>query len=216
MCKSYRIGNYVLEVLKNINLEIAKNEFIAFKGVSGSGKTTLLNLIGTLDRPDSGKIVFENNDIASLSKKDRYRFRADSLGFVFQNFNLIHELTVYENVELPLLISNIDKREEKVIAIVERVGLLSHLKHRPYELSGGQMQRVSIARALVKKPPLILADEPTANLDSANSASIITLMKELNVEYGVTFILATHDAYILKNIDRVIALVDGEVVDEMV
>ena len=211
ICKSFQIGKDKLRVLNNINISIKNGEFVALKGISGSGKTTLLNIVGVLDSADSGTIEINGENVTELSSKEKFLFRARMLGFVFQDYNLIPELNIYENVEIPLLIANESDRERKVISIIERVGLLSHLKHKPYELSGGQMQRVSIARALVKKPPLVLADEPTANLDSKTGYSIIDLMKELNQEYGVTFILATHDSYVLDNIDQSFHLIDGKI-----
>ena len=210
--KTYLVGKKKLIALKNINLNINKSEFIAIKGPSGSGKTTLLNLLGALDSPDSGQILFDGNDIAQMNSKERYLFRAQNLGFIFQHFNLIPELTVYENVEIPLLIARKKDRREKVREIVKQVGLLDHIDHKPSELSGGQMQRVSISRALVKNPPLILADEPTANLDSKTAKIIIELMHQLNKEYGTSFIIATHDEMILDNMDRIIYLMDGEIV----
>ena len=211
ICKSYRIGENKLQVLNNINIAIKSVEFVALKGISGSGKTTLLNIIGVLDSADSGTIEINGENVTELSSKEKFLFRAKTLGFVFQDYNLIPELNIYENVEIPLLIANESNREEKIISIIERVGLLSHLKHKPCELSGGQMQRVSIARALVKKPPLVLADEPTANLDSKTGYSIIDLMRELNQEFGVTFIMATHDSYVLENIEKFYHLVDGKI-----
>lgn len=209
--KTYLLGKKVVEALKRINLGINKGEFIALKGPSGSGKTTLLNLLGALDMPDEGEIIFEGNDISKLDTKGRHKFRAHNLGFIFQDYNLIPELTVYENVEIPLLIANIKNRKEKILKVVEEVGLLSHVDHKPGELSGGQRQRVSIARALVKNPPLILADEPTANLDSKTGLSIIELMHNLNKVHNTTFVIATHDVFVLDKIDRVIRIIDGEI-----
>lgn len=209
--KTYKIGKKQLKAIKNISMVIQNNEFIAIKGPSGSGKTTLLNLIGALDSPDSGQILFEGENISTMSNKQRYKFRARNLGFVFQNYNLIPELTVYENVEIPLLITNSKDRKERINSIIEKVELLSHIDHKPSELSGGQMQRVSIARALVKQPPLILADEPTANLDSKTGKNIIELMLKLNKDTNTTFIIATHDENILEKIDRVISITDSKI-----
>lgn len=207
--KSYKLGKKKVEALKGINLQIEKGEFIAVKGPSGCGKTTLLNLIGALDIPDEGEILFENEDISKLEKKKRLEFRGKNLGFVFQDYNLIPELTLYENVEIPLLIKNIKNRREKIMNVIKEVGLYDQRDHKPDELSGGQRQRVSIARALVKNPPLILADEPTANLDSKTGAQIIELMQDLNKIHNTTFVIATHDVHVLQKIDRVIELSDG-------
>lgn len=210
--KTYRLGKKKVAALRRINFQIKEGEFVAIKGPSGSGKTTLLNLLGALDIPDEGRIVFEGEDISKLDVRKRLRFRARNLGFIFQDYNLIPELTLYENVEIPLLIRNAKNRKEKVIKVIKEVGLLSHIDHRSDELSGGQRQRVSIARALVKNPPLILADEPTANLDSKTGLKIVELMQRLNRMHNITFIIATHDSSILEKIDRVIDLIDGEVV----
>ena len=207
--KSYKLGKKNVEALKGISIQIEKGEFVAIKGPSGCGKTTLLNLIGALDIPDEGEILFEEKDISRLDRKRRLEFRGRNLGFVFQDYNLIPELTLYENVEIPLLIKNIKNRREKIINVIKEVGLYEQMEHKPDELSGGQRQRVSIARALVKNPPLILADEPTANLDSKTGAQIIELMKDLNKIHNTTFVIATHDDHVLQKIDRVIELSDG-------
>ncbi len=207
--KSYRLGRKSVGALRGVNLGIEKGEFVAVKGPSGCGKTTLLNLMGALDIPDEGEIIFEGKDISKLDKKKRLEFRADNLGFVFQDYNLIPELTLYENVEIPLLIKNAKDRREKIVRVIEEVGLSDQMDHKPEELSGGQRQRVSIARALVKNPPLILADEPTANLDSRTGSQIIELMHELNTIHKTTFVIATHDMQVMQKIDRVLDLVDG-------
>jgi len=209
--KNYQLGKKTVEALKGIYFQIEEGEFVALKGPSGSGKTTLLNMLGALDIPDEGEIIFKGKDIAKLNKKNRLKFRASNLGFIFQDYNLIPELTSYENVEIPLLIENVKNRKEKIIKVIEEVELLSHLEHRPEELSGGQRQRVSIARALVKNPPLILADEPTANLDSKTGLAIIDLMYKLNKSHNITFIIATHDVLALSKDDRIINLIDGKI-----
>ena len=209
--KTYLLGKKKVEALRGIDLQIEKGEFVAVKGPSGSGKTTLLNLLGALDIPDGGEVIFEGEDISKLETKKRLAFRARNLGFIFQDYNLIPELNVYENVEIPLLITNAKKRKEKIIKVIEEVGLLDHIDHRPAELSGGQRQRVSIARALVKNPPLILADEPTANLDSKTGLKIVELMQRLNKIHNITFVIATHDTSILEKIDRVVNLMDGKI-----
>ncbi len=211
--KIYELEKSQVVALDSVDMTIQKGEFAALKGPSGCGKTTLLNLIGALDIPTGGDIIIEDQNIAVMNKKKRLQFRAKNLGFIFQDFNLIPELTVYENVEIPLLISGIRHKKEKVMKVIEEVGLATHVHHRPGELSGGQRQRVSIARALVKEPPLILADEPTANLDSKTGQSIIELIQRLNKSHGITFIVATHDHFILEKIDRVIPMMDGRIMN---
>ncbi len=163
--------------------------------------------------PTEGEIIFDGIDISKLGKKERNKFRAKNLGFIFQDYNLIPELTVYENVEIPLLIANVKNRKDKILKAIEEVELLTHIDHKPDELSGGQRQRVSIARALVKSPPLILADEPTANLDSKTGSAIIELMYNLNRAHNITFIIATHDTLILEKVAKIVKLRDGEIID---
>ena len=210
--KKYQRGVNELWALKGISLKIAQGEFIAFKGPSGSGKTTLLNIVGLLDSATEGEYLLDGKDVSATKHKKRSRLRATYLGFIFQNFNLIPELSVYENVEIPLLIAGENKkhRQEKVEEMVEAVGLADHIKHRPGELSGGQMQRVAIARALVKNPPLVIADEPTANLDTKTGTEIIELMKGLNEKYKVTFLFATHDETIIDYMEGIFQLKDGK------
>ena len=210
--KKYQRGVNELWALKGISLKIAQGEFIAFKGPSGSGKTTLLNIVGLLDSATEGEYLLDGKDVSSTKHKKRSRLRATYLGFIFQNFNLIPELSVYENVEIPLLIAGENKklRQAKVEEMVEAVGLADHIKHRPGELSGGQMQRVAIARALVKNPPLVIADEPTANLDTKTGTEIIELMKGLNEKYKVTFLFATHDETIIDYMEGIFQLKDGK------
>jgi putative ABC transport system ATP-binding protein len=212
--KRYQIGSSVLWALNGISLKVNKGEFIALKGPSGSGKTTLLNIIGMLDTPTEGEYIIDGNNVAQQDPKSRSILRAKYLGFVFQTFNLIPELNVFENVEIPLLISgeNPKKRKNAVMNIIEEVGLSNHINHRPGELSGGQMQRVAIARALVKNPPLIIADEPTANLDSKTGNEIVSLMKGLNQAHQITFIFATHDETITNFMDKIVVISDGVVI----
>lgn len=216
--KRYQVGASELWALGGVDLKIEKGEFIAFQGPSGSGKTTLLNIIGLLDTPTEGKYLLGGKDVGSGNQRERARYRSQYLGFIFQTFNLIPELTVYENVELPLLIMGEKPavRKRKVLKVVDEVGLTSHLKHHPGELSGGQMQRVAIARALVKSPPIVIADEPTANLDTKTGKEIVELMKCLNWEHGTTFLFATHDEKIIKYMDKVYNLVDGCIVSATV
>lgn len=213
--KMYRVGSSELWALKGVNLEVEKGEFIAFKGPSGSGKSTLLNIIGLLDTPTEGDYLIDGNDMANQSPQKRSKYRAEYLGFIFQNFNLIPELTIYENVEIPLLITGemVKTRKERVTSIIEKVGLSNHIKHRPGELSGGQMQRVAIARALVKNPPLIIADEPTANLDTKTGIEIVQLMTKLNKEYKITFLIATHDETIKEYMEKTYFIIDGQITD---
>ncbi len=208
--KTYKNGGIEFCALKGISLHIEEKEFVAIKGPSGSGKTTLLNILGTLDSPSSGSYIFRTQSIEDLKPKERSRFRRDALGFVFQNFNLIPELTVYENIEVPLLITKEKNRKQHILEAAEAVSLSAHLKHRPWQLSGGQQQRVSIARALVKKPALILADEPTANLDSKTGEQVLDILAGLHQSYGSTIILSSHDDRVLRKVRRIIGLTDGK------
>lgn len=216
--KKYLKDTREIRALDDVDVSIKQGSFLALKGPSGSGKSTLLNILGLVDVPDSGEYILNGTSMEKLSAKDRSKFRKQYLGFVFQNFNLIPELSVYENVEIPLLIQGGEKSSmnEKVITAIENVGLSDYLKHKPGELSGGQQQRVSIARALVRNPPLIIADEPTANLDSVNGRSIVSLMRDMNEKYGITFVFATHDEIILDYMKEIISLRDGKIIDRTV
>jgi putative ABC transport system ATP-binding protein len=208
--KTYRLGKLDVEALSGVTLSVGAGEFMAIAGPSGSGKTTLLNLIGCLDTPSSGEIEIDGEAVGALSPGRRAELRARKLGFVFQTFNLIPVLTAYENVEYPLLIRRgVTDVAGRVRAALEQVGLGDRARHRPPELSGGQQQRVAIARALVASPALVLADEPTANLDSATGNDIIALMRRLNRERGTTFVFSTHDPRIMKAADRVVEISDG-------
>lgn len=211
--KSYNIGKVTVHALKEISLSIEKGEFICLAGPSGSGKSTVLNLLGLLDTPTSGRLIFDKKDIAEYKKHQRIRVRRDRIGFIFQNFNLLPVLTVYENIEYPLFLLKLSssERQRRVNNALERIGLSNRKDHFPSELSGGQQQRVAIARALVTNPHIILADEPTANLDSKTGEDIINLMTRLNEENNVTFIFASHDNNIIKNAKRIIYLHDGEI-----
>ena len=210
--KSYYLGEVEIPALKGISFSVKKEKFTFIIGKSGSGKSTLLNLIGAIDAPTSGEIAINNTLINTLDDDALSDFRAKHIGHIFQNFNLMPVLNVYENIEYPLLMINEDKaqREQKVIEMIEAVGLKGLEKHIPSELSGGQRQRVAIARALVKQPSLVLADEPTANLDSSTSAEIITLMREMKDKYKTTFIFVTHDRDILDVADETYLLSDGK------
>jgi len=209
--KTYRLGKVGVTALEDVSLRVAAGEFVAIAGPSGSGKTTLLNLIGCLDTPTSGQIAIDGEPVSALSPGGRADLRARKLGFVFQTFNLIPVLTAWENVEYPLLIHprGGGDRRARVSAALEQVGLGDRVRHRPPELSGGQQQRVAIARALVGEPALVLADEPTANLDSATGRDIVALMRRLNRERQTTFVFSTHDPRIMSSADRVLEISDG-------
>jgi putative ABC transport system ATP-binding protein len=217
LSKSYPMGRLQVEALRGVSLELSKGDFIAVAGPSGSGKTTLMNIIGLIDRPSEGSVLIEGRETAGLSRKELTRLRRECIGFVFQSFNLLPVLNVFENVELPLVIGERGtraERRERVEYLLEEVGLADRRRHRPPELSGGQQQRVAIARALVTSPKIIIADEPTANLDSANGSRILELMQKVNREEGSTFIFSTHDPDIWKMADHVIFLRDGRVESE--
>ena len=200
--KSYRLGKSEVLALRGVDLTVARGELVCLMGPSGSGKTTLLNLIGCLDRPDHGKLFIGEEEVSALSRSRLAAIRAKRIGFIFQSFNLIPVLDVYENIEFPLFIKRerLTRQEtrSRVMTIIEAIGLKEFIRHRPDELSGGQRQRVAIARALVTRPELVLADEPTANLDSETGRAIISLMRDLNAEQGTTFIFATHDPSIMS------------------
>ena len=209
--KSYFLGETEIEALKDVNFTVEKESFTFIVGKSGSGKSTLLNLMGAIDSPSSGTIIINSTDISTLNDNELSDFRAQNIGHIFQNFNLIPVLNLYENIEYPLLMINMEKtkREEKVNAIIESVGLKGLEKHEPSQLSGGQRQRVAIARALVKNPLLVLADEPSANLDSKTSEEILALMKQMQETYKTTFIFVTHDRDILDKATHTYELKDG-------
>jgi len=215
--KSYHFGDTEVQALKGVDLEIAEREFIAVWGPSGSGKSTLCNLIGLLDAPTEGEILVNGNAAAGLTDSERSELRNTAIGFVFQNFNLIPVLTALENVMLPLQILGHPKREasEKAAALLEEVELGDRLDHRPQKMSGGQQQRVAIARALVTDPLLVLADEPTANLDTRNANIIIDLMRKINHQRGAAFLFSTHDDRLLDRVDRKVHLQDGSVIEDV-
>jgi len=214
--KSYHFGDTEVEALRGIDLEVESHEFIAVWGPSGSGKSTLCNLIGLLDTPSSGEVVIDGKAASGLSDAERSRLRNSSIGFVFQDFNLIPVLTAVENVMLPLQILGENKADarEKAEALLEEVELSDRVDHRPQKLSGGQQQRVAIARALVTDPTLVLADEPTANLDTRNANLIIDLMRRINQERAAAFLFSTHDDRLLDRVDRRVHLQDGSVIDD--
>lgn len=215
--KEYPLGRTTVHALKGIDLVIDRGEFTALAGPSGSGKTTVLNLIGCVDTATRGTVHVDGKDTAQLKEKALTALRLSTLGFIFQSFNLVAVLDVFQNVEFPLLLQKgLGKAERaaRVEAIIEKVGLKDQVRQRPAELSGGQRQRVAIARALVTRPALVLADEPTANLDSETGGLIIDLMRDLNRE-GTTFVFSTHDPLIMERADRLVKLVDGRVVDDL-
>ena len=215
--KDYHLGEVIVPALKHTSIEIKEGEFLAIAGPSGSGKTTMLNLIGCVDTATRGDVFVCGKKTKDLSDYDMTELRLHSLGFIFQTFNLISVLSVYDNVEFPLLLkNNLPKQERKKITehFIEAVGLKDYRDHRPNELSGGQRQRVAIARALVTKPKIVLADEPTANLDSVTGQNILNIMKHLNQTENTTFVFSTHDNDIIKQACRVIRLHDGEVASD--
>ena len=212
--KVYHSGRIDFHALRQISFAVDSGEFTAIAGPSGSGKTTILNIIGCLDKASAGSYIFAGEDISKKSENELANLRRKSLGFIFQTFNLIPVLTAYENVEFPLLMTgnlNPKNRNEWVENILEEVGLKDFMHRKPSELSGGQQQRVAIARALVKKPSLILADEPTANLDSQNGREILSMMTEINTKHGTTFLFSTHDQMVMDFAGRVIMLMDGQI-----
>lgn len=218
LVKKFPVGNGFFTALNQINLSFEKGEFAGFVGPSGSGKTTLLNIIGSLDTPTEGKAIVLDRSIADLSHKQSAQLRNKHIGFIFQTYNLLPVYTVYENVEFSLLLQSMSASERKkaVLQALEWVGLTDKVKSKPNMLSGGECQRVAIARSMVKKPELVLADEPTANLDSKNSHHILQTMKKLNKELGVTFLFSTHDEKVMKYLDRIVSLEDGKVVNDEV
>jgi len=211
--KVYPMGKRELEVLRGINLHIAIGEMVAVMGPSGSGKSTMLNLIGCLDTPTSGSYYLEDREVSRLSSGDLARVRGHKIGFVFQTFNLLPRISALANVELGLRYA-IGGDHQSAMAALEKVGLADRAKHRPTELSGGEQQRVAIARALAKNPPLILADEPTGNLDSRSGEEIISILTALHAEQGITLLMVTHDQNIAHRCQRIIHVMDGLVVEE--
>ncbi|MAV93413.1 MAG: lipoprotein-releasing system ATP-binding protein LolD [Candidatus Marinimicrobia bacterium] len=216
LVKKFPIGGDFFTALNDINLSVCEGEFSGLVGPSGSGKTTLLNIIGGLDSPTLGKVRILDNLINETSHEDRALIRRKHMGFIFQNYNLLPVYSVYENVELPLILNKIDKnkRKDMVINAVESVGLLDKIKSKPNQLSGGQCQRTAIARAIVHNPSIVLADEPTANLDSENSYHIMEIMKKLNNEYKTSFVFSTHDEKIMSYLKRIISLEDGKIIKD--
>ena len=212
--KNYPLGNTVVRAVRGVDLNIQKGEFAVIAGPSGSGKTTILNKIGCVDVPTSGQVIVDGQATSSLTDRQLTKLRLHRIGFIFQTFNLINVLDVAQNVEFPLLLQgglSAGERRKRVEDLLEKVGLRDQIGQRPNELSGGQRQRVAIARALVTQPAIVLADEPTANLDSATGAAIIDLMKELNAKDKTTFIFSTHDHAVMEQAQRMIQILDGKV-----
>ena len=210
--KTYRMGQHVIPALQGVDLCVQPGELLALTGPSGSGKSTILNLCGLVDTPDSGDILLGGEPVNGLNEVQRTLLRRDALGFVFQSFNLVPVMTVYDNVDYPLFLAGVpaSERHLRVNAQLAAVGLQDHARHRPDALSGGQRQRVAIARALVKRPKLVIADEPTASLDSHTADQVLALMRERGHAEGAAFVIATHDSRLTSRCDRVLALLDGK------
>ncbi|WP_046757021.1 ABC transporter ATP-binding protein [Kordia jejudonensis] len=215
LTKVYRTEEVETTAIHKLNLTVKQGEFVSIMGTSGCGKSTLLNIIGLLDAPNSGSYSFDGIEVANYTEKQRASLRKANIGFVFQNFNLIDELSVYENIELPLIYNNVksSERKQRVTEIMERIGIAHRAKHFPLQLSGGQQQRVAVARALVTNPKLILADEPTGNLDSKNGNEVMELLTELHAS-GSTIIMVTHSSYDAQFSSRIVMMKDGEIISE--
>lgn len=211
--KTYRLGAHVIPALQGVDLLVQRGELLALTGPSGSGKSTLLNLCGLIDTPDAGEIMLGGTAVQGLDEQARTLLRRDALGFVFQSFNLVPVMTVAENVDYPLFLAGVPaaERRERVAQQLAAVGLQAHAHHRPDALSGGQRQRVAIARALVKRPRLVIADEPTASLDSHTADQVLDLMRARGQAEGAAFLIATHDSRLTRRCDRVVALLDGRI-----
>jgi putative ABC transport system ATP-binding protein len=217
--KDYKTGEVIVKALKGVSFQIAPASFVSFVGPSGSGKTTLLNLIGCLDKPTEGKLIVADTDVLRLGRKESASFRGNNVGFIFQDFNLIPVLTVYENIEYPLLMVQAvpsDERKKRVTALLAAVGMSDQKDKYPDQISGGQKQRVAVARALVTNPKLVLADEPTANLDHKTAYMVIELMKKMRDEFKTTFIFSTHDQKIVGEAEIIYTLEDGQLTDKEV
>lgn len=217
LCKTYIQGDQEIKALDHLSIDIEAGGFVCLSSPSGGGKTTLLNAIGGLDRPDSGEVWIENRRIDTMSKGDLAQLRLHKIGFVFQAYNLIPVLTARENVEFVMQVQGVDaaQRRERSMALLQEVGLAGLEDRRPAEMSGGQQQRVAVARAIVSRPTLVLADEPTANLDSRASDSLMDLFEELNARHRTTFVIATHDQRVMAHVPRLIRMLDGRIVDDI-
>lgn len=211
--KIYQTGDVEVAALSDINLSIEKSSFVSFVGPSGSGKTTMLNMIGCLDIPTTGKILVDGKQVDTLNRQKKAAFRGDVIGFIFQSFNLFPVLTAYENIEYPLVMIKDEparQRKERILNVLDSVGMLSQKNKFPDQLSGGQKQRIAVARALVTQPKLVMADEPTANLDKKSSINVIRLMRDMKDKFGTTFIFSTHDPRIMEEAEITHTLVDGK------
>lgn len=215
MCKVYKMGDNVVNALNNITLHVKSHEFVAIIGPSGSGKSTLMNMIGCLDVPTSGSYTLDGNEVSKMSDNELADIRNYKIGFIFQGFNLLQKLTALENVELPLIYQGVSAKERRRRSreALEIVGLSDRVHHKPNELSGGQQQRVAIARALVSRPPIILADEPTGNLDTKSGTEVMRILKELHAN-GNTIVLITHDNNIAMQAQRMVRIQDGEIIED--
>lgn len=213
--KSYEMGSSVIHALDGINFSVSKGEFVSLVGPSGSGKSTLMNVIGALDSLDSGHIVIDGKNISKYSDSEKATYRREMVGFVFQTFNLQRHMTALENVELPLIFAGVSSKSRRARALtaLDRVGLVHRVGHRPTELSGGEQQRVAIARAVVNLPQILIADEPTGNLDSHSGESVMKLLRELNNDEGVTVVIVTHDIDHAQYADKVFHMLDGKITD---
>ncbi len=214
--KDYQVGEVIVQALREVSFAIEPASFVSFVGPSGSGKTTLLNLIGCLDKPTKGNLLVAGEDVQKLDRKQSALFRGNNIGFIFQDFNLIPVLTVYENIEYPLLMvqkTPAGERRKRILELLEAVGMIEQRDKYPDQISGGQKQRVAVARALVTRPKLVLADEPTANLDSKTAFTVIALMKKMRDELQTTFMFSTHDQRIVGEAEIIYSLADGELVD---
>ena len=218
LSKDYMLGTDIVKALTDINFQVYPGQFVAIVGRSGSGKTTLLNIMAGLDKPTSGSVVLRGKDIGKMGEKDLTQIRRHTIGFIFQSFGLLPLLSAFENVELPLRIAGVGagERQSRTREMLEMVGLWERANHRPYELSGGEQQRVSIARAIVNRPPLVLADEPTGELDSNNARSIFGLFKDMVKEQGISVVSATHDSTLLSLADEVKEIRNGQLEDSVV
>jgi putative ABC transport system ATP-binding protein len=215
--KHYMLGETRVEALRGVSLAIERGEFLAIAGPSGAGKSTILNMIGCIDTPSEGKVLIDSQEVEELNDNELTRIRRNKIGFIFQSFNLVAVLDVYENIEFPLLLQRDlakREREQAVMRVIEEVGLADRIHNKPSELSGGQRQRVAIARALVTRPLIVLADEPTANLDSETGHRIVELMRTINETEKTTFIFSTHDSHIMEHARRIVSIRDGRFTDE--